>query len=271
MYVGIILFFVAITFLVSGCHFDPEDKKKKIKKWDECTKSSNWTGKNAAKRMMNILSPHMPDQVFEDRLSFMKGRGCNTVNVFVSNKADGEYGGYSIYGSAITWIINKDYTSKMEARIKRLYNEGFGIVLWLMADDDGGWNKTLSGKFSTYVNDIKELGWFDYASTVVLGLELDEYWNANQVAAGMNALRGAYSGKTGVHMTSGKWDWVAVADILFYQTAPGKTAAQIENETKNIVAKCKGKPVCFFEMERNENRALCEAAFKGGAFSVGNW
>ena len=146
MYVGVILFFVAITFLVTGCTFDPDDKKKKIKKWDDCTKSSNWTGKNAAKRMMNILSPHMPDQVFEERLSFMKGRGCNTVNVFLSNKADGEYGGYSIYGSAITWIINKDYTSKMEARIKRLYNEGFGIVLWLMADDDGGWNKTLFGR-----------------------------------------------------------------------------------------------------------------------------
>jgi len=270
MYVVLVLILAALTLVVSGCK-GGDDKKKNIKSWDKCTRSSNWTGKNAAKRMMNILSPHMPDKVFEDRLAFMKGRGCDTVNLFVSNKADGEYAGYSIYGSAITWKINKDYTSKMEARIKRLYKEGFGIVLWLMADDDCGWNKTLSGNFSAYVNDIKSLGWFDYASTVVLGLELDEYWTANQVTAGMVALRKAYSGKTGVHMTSGKWDWVQVADILFYQTSPGKSASQIESETRNVVAKCKGKPVCFFEMERNENRDLCEAAFRGGAFSVGNW
>ena len=72
-------------------------------------------------------------------------------------------------------------------------------------------------------------------------------------------------------MTSGKWDWVQVADILFYQTAPGKTAAQIKGETAKVVANCKGKPVCFFELSRTEDRSLCEAALAGGAFSVGNW
>ena len=260
-----------VTFVATGCKFPPDDPTKKPKKWDECTKSSNWTGKNAAKRMMNILSPHMPDSVFDERVKFIKDRGCNYVNLFVSNKGDGEYGGYSIYGNAITWLIDKNYTAKMTERIKKLYNDGFGIVLWLMADDDGGWNKQLATNFATYAKDIKSLGWFDYASTVVLGLELDEYWTATQVANGMVALRASYSGKTGVHMTSGKWDWVQVADILFYQTAPGKSASQITAETRKIVANCKGKPVCFFELSRTEDRDLSNAAFAGGAYSVGNW
>jgi hypothetical protein len=27
----------------------------------------------------------------------------------------------------------------------------------------------------------------------------------------------------------------------------------------------------FFELDRRENRSLCEAALKGGAYAVGNW
>lgn len=262
------LLFAALALLTTGCSLTCNGNKKS---WNECTKSSNWTGKNASKRMMNILSPHMPDGVFEERLAFIKGRGCNSVHLILCNKADGEYGGYSIYGNGITWIVNKSYTDKMTSRIKRLRKEGFGIVLWLMTDDDGGWNKALSANFSTYVNDIKKLGWFDCASIVVLGLELDEYWTAEQVAFGMRDLREKYSGKTGVHMTSGKWDWVQVADILFYQTEPGKTAQQIKSETAKIVANCNGKPVCFFELSRTEDRDLSNAAFAGGAYSVGNW
>lgn len=273
----LILLGAAVT---AGCSFK-EGKEKieekiddvlgdKTKKWDECKKSSNWTGKNAAKRMMNILSPNMPDSVFKERLNFIKSRGCDHANVFVCNKGDGEYAGYSIYGNSITWIVNKNFCNAMEKRLKKLKDSGLGIILWLAADDDGGWNKELAKHFADYVKDIKSLGWFKYASAVVIGLECDEYWNANQVVANIAATRGAYSGKIGVHMTSGKWDWAKAADILFYQTNPGKSAAQIENETKSVIAKC-GKPVCFFEMERNENRALCEAAFRGGAYSVGNW
>ena len=277
---GFFVLILVAAALTAGCTFK-EGKEKieekidnitgdKIKKWDECKKSSNWTGKNAAKRMMNILSPNMPDSVFNDRLNFIKSRGCDHANVFVCNKGDGEYAGYSIYGNSITWIIKKNFCNVMEKRLKKIKDAGLGIILWLAADDDGGWNKALAAHFDDYAKDIKSLGWFKYASAVVIGLEIDEYWNASQVVANVAAVRKSYSGKIGVHMTSGKWDWAKAADILFYQTNPGKSAAQIESETKNVVAKC-GKPVCFFEMERNENRALCEAAFRGGAYSVGNW
>lgn len=243
----------------------------KAVKWDKCTKSSNWTGKNASIRLMNILSPHMPDSSFNDRVGFIKSRECNCVHLILANKADGEYGGYSIYGNSITWNIDKNYTDIMGKRIKKLRSDGFGIVLWLVTDDDGGWNKTLAGNFKKYVEDIKSLGWFDYASTVVLGIEMNEYWSVSQVQNCVNALRSVYSGKVGIHMTSGKWEWISFGDILFYQVNPGRSAAQIESDARGVVSKCGGKPVNFFELSRSEDRALSEAALRGGCYGVGNW
>lgn len=243
----------------------------KAVRWDKCTKSSNWTGKNASIRLMNILSPHMPDNSFNDRVSFIKSRECNCVHLILANRADGEYCGYSIYGGSITWNINKNYTDIMGNRIKKLRADGFGIVLWLVTDDDGGWNKTLAGNFKKYVEDIKSLGWFDYASTVVLGIEMDEYWGASQVQDCVGALRSVYPGKVGIHMTSGKWEWISLGDILFYQVNPGRSAAQIESDARGVVSKCGGKPVNFFELSRSEDRALSEAAFRGGCYGVGNW
>ena len=38
---------------------------KSVKKWTECTKSSNWWGKNAAHRAMNALSPKFTDAKFK--------------------------------------------------------------------------------------------------------------------------------------------------------------------------------------------------------------
>lgn len=254
-----------VALLSFGCH----DGSKRD--WDECTLSSNWHGNNASQRMMNILSPHMPDSVFNERLSFIKSRDCNTVHLILCNRGDGEYCRYSIYGNSITWNIDKNYVSKMNDRIIKLYKQGFGIVLWLVTDDSGDWNRKLATNFGKYVQDINSLGWFDYASTVVLGLELDDYWNANQVSNNMNELRKVYKGKTGVHMTSGKWEWVGVADILFYQVPPGMSAKEILNETRNIKTRIGGKPMNFFELSRQEDRALCQSALDGGAYAVGNW
>lgn len=256
------------TFFL-GC--DLIDDKKSPVDWKKCTTSSNWTGPNAAQRMMNMLSPHMPQAVFDARLTFIRSRKCNSVHLILTNKGDGEYAKYSPYGPAISWTLDPGYTSVMTARIKQLRKEGFGIILWLATDDGTDWNRTLKSNFEKYCSDIKSLGWFKYASVVVLGLEMDEYWSANDVANNMAILRKYYSGKTGVHMTSGKYDWAKYADILYYQIAPGKTAAYIQSETARVKQLIGNKPLCVFELSRTEDRALCEAAFKGGAYSVGNW
>lgn len=246
---------------------------KKVPKWSECTLSSNWNGSNAQERMMNILSPNMSDAKFDERVSFMKSRGVNTVHVFVANKADGECAGYSPFGKNFTsYAIDKASCDVMTKRLKRLRDKGWAVVLWMMADDSNAWAKDVGSsidKCRRYVKAVKDLGWFDMASTVVAGLEADEYWNATQCANMILALREVYKGKIGIHHCSENVKFAGMADILFYQCSPGKTAAQVKSLTKKALAT--GKPVNFFEMERNPSRAKCQAAMEAGAFAVGNW
>jgi len=242
-----------------------------IPKWDECTKSSNWTGKNAAQRMMNILSPHMDEETFKARVRWIKIRGCNCAHVFITNKADGEKAGYSPYGNKFDFVRDKNYINVMTNRIKYLNKEGLGVILWLMADDSNAWAIKAQSNFAQYVKDVKELGWFDYASTVVIGLELEEYWNNGSLIVNMiNILRQYYSGKIGTHHVSGKYALAGASDIAFVQMEPGRS----DSEIKNYVQKVKNalnKPVNMFELERNEDRHRSEVALKAGAFGVGNW
>lgn len=239
--------------------------------WDKCTKSSNWHGANASQRMMNILSPKMSDGTFNNRLKFIKSRGCNTVNLILCNKADGESGGYSIYGSSFDWSIDKSYCDKMLERIQKIAKEGFGIVLWLTTDDSDDWNSKMISNPSKYVSDLDSLGFFKYASTVVIGLEADEYWkSSSQISSMYKAVKSKYNGKVGVHQKSGEYGYMKLVDIAFVQVNPGTSKDKIKSFVKNVKAKT-GKPVCMFEMERQEDRGRCEAAFDAGAFSVGNW
>ena len=261
--IGFTAILLSISTAFIGCH------SIETPKWDECTKSSNWHGANASQRMMNVLSPHMPDTVFSVRVNFMKSRGCNTAHVILCNKADGEYAGYSIYGNGITWTINKAFTDVMTKRIKKLHNEGFGIVIWLMTDDGNDWAKALAGNAQKYIDDIDSLGWFKYASTVCVGLELDEYFNANQVNAFVVALRSKYKGKIATHHTSGKATFAALGDILFYQVNPTDNQSTIKNACSTALKS--GKPVNMFETYRQENRRNCETAFANGCYAVGNW
>ena len=55
----IISILIIAALFCAGCAISP-------KKWDKCTKASCWNGKNAEQRMMNMLSPHMPDVIFNN-------------------------------------------------------------------------------------------------------------------------------------------------------------------------------------------------------------
>lgn len=241
--------------------------KKTVKKWTDCTKSSNWTGRNAAKRIMNILSPNMSDAAFNERFNWAKARGVDHFNVFITNQKDGEYAGYSIYGKNFAQSAgpDKNFCKIMEKRIDKMIDNDFGVVLWMTADDTS-WNKTMN--FEKLCKDVKDLGWFKKASAVVVGLECDEYWNANQVNKYCQLLK-KYSGlKVGVHQTSNRADFVGFGDLAYLQVPPGTSQSAIAN----FIKKVKGsRPVCMFEMERQEDRARSQAALKAGAFSVGNW
>jgi hypothetical protein len=236
--------------------------------WDKCDKASCWDGSNAQKRMMNMLSPGMSDGKFNDYMNWMKSRGCNTAHLFTSNKADGENAGYCIYGNSWDWSIDPNFVNLMKSRIDKLRKNGFGIVLWLFADDSSAWNNEAKKNFPQHLNDLKKQGLLDKASTIVVGLELNEYYNTNDVAKLVNATRAVYSGKIGTHHTSGKTTFAALGDLLFYQVNPGTSI----NSIVNTINSWKGKmPINMFEMERHPDRARSEAALAAGAFGVGNW
>lgn len=240
-----------------------------IPSWDKCTKSSNWHGANASQRMMNMLSPGMPEQVFDSYLAWMRGRGCNCAHLILANKADGQYANYSIYGNKFDFILNQAFVDLFVARMKKIRKADMGIVLWLITDDSAAWAKTLASNPQKYVDDLDKAGILKYASTVVIALEADEYYTAAQCSAIYAALRKRYSGKIGIHQTSGKFNYAGTADIFFGQLNPGSSQAQIQNFVKTCLRT--GKPINMFEMERQEDRTRSQWALDAGAFGVGNW
>ena len=265
-----IIFFaiICLFFSVFGC------SKQKPLAWDKCTLSSNWHGNNANMRIMNILSPRFSDQQFNDRYNWAKSRDVNYFNLFIINKKDGEGAGYSPFGPdfiANYGNIDKSYADKMTERIKKIYKEKKGIVLWLCADDSNDWAKKFASNPQPVIDAIDKLGWFQFASIVVLGLEMDEYWSANQVNAVYSSLKTKWKGKIGTHHTSGKTTFANFGDIVFYQVNPGTSASSIISQCRNVTAKT-GKKVVAFEIERQEAREKCQQILNSGAaFSVGNY
>jgi len=237
--------------------------------WDKCIHASCWNGSNAQQRMMNMLSPHMSKEKFESYLEWMSERGCDTVHLILANRRDGENAGYCIYGKEWGWNINKPYCDTMLARVARLRRAGFAVVMWLFTDDSAPYAKEAKKRFSKYVADLDSLGFFDHASIVCAGLELDEYFRIGEVASLIGEIRKVYDGKIATHQKPGKWDYSAHADICFYQINPGQSIDWIHEKARQM--SIGGKPILFHEIERQPARDKCEAALSGGAFGVGNW
>jgi hypothetical protein len=248
-----------------------------VPSWDKATKASCWIGNNAQGRNMNILSPSCPEQVFKDRVEWQIARGCNTVHLFLSNKADGEYAGYCIYGNVWDWIIDDNFVKLFKNRITYCREKNLAVVVWLFADDSGSWNAEAAKNFPKYLNDLKAQGLFAQASTVVAGLELNEYFTAREIEVQQRqvtdlvaSIRTVYSGKIGTHCNSSVLSYANLGDIVFYQVDPGKTAGWIKAESERVI-RVTGKPVNFFELSRHEDRVLSQAAFDGKSFGVANW
>ena len=63
-----------------------------------------------------------------------------------------------------------------KSRISYCRSKDLAVVVWLFADDSGSWNAEAAKNFTQYLDDLKSQGLFDQASTVVSGLELNEYF-----------------------------------------------------------------------------------------------
>lgn len=233
--------------------------------------SSCWSGSNAVERMMNVLSPHMPDHVFRNRLDFQRGRGCNVAHVILCNERDGEYGGYCPYGAKLDGTVDAGYVSVMRGRLTALREAGLAVVPWVLTDDGPTFNRQSDDAYRQLFADCAELGLFEDAPMVVLGLELNEYFSSSRVAGLVGPLRAACSCPIGIHQTSDRTDYAGHGDVFFWQTNPGKSPSQIKALVNKARASVGGKPIVAFEMERTENRALSQAALDAGAVGVGNW
>ena len=232
--------------------------------------ASCWEGSNAQTRHMNVLSFAFTDETVEKRFDWAKKRGCNTLHLFLCNQGDGEGSGFNIYGGTPSIGAPDQYSvARMANRIALAKQKGFSVVLWLMSDDSKGWNSVLLANPEKHADDLKRSGLLDLADAVVLGLELNEYANESQVAALAKAVRGVYAGKIGTHHTAGHADFAKHGDLLFWQTATGLDAEAVKRSVE--AAKNYGKPVVAFELARNPQRELAQAALDAGAVGVGNW
>ncbi len=250
----------------------PWSETWKAPSWPAVSKASCWEGASAQIRHMNILSPHISDGKCLERLNWAAHRGCNSVHVFVSNQGDGEGSGYSIYGTGepTPGTVDSKSVSRMKERIELAHERGLAVALWLLADDSSRWNKILLKNPVAYAMDLEKSGLLAVADLVVLGLELDEYASESQVAALEKAVRSVWNGTVGTHHTSGKAPFAKHGDVVFWQVNPGKNQAQIVSEVQKA-KNAMGKPVNMFEIARNPQRELCEAALNAGAVGVGNW
>lgn len=222
--------------------------------------ASCWHGKNAAERMMNILSPNMNEAKFKARLNFMLDRGCNTAHVFLVNGGDGECAGYR------AWKEGDRKT--MRKRVAALRAAGLAVVPWIIADDSRADAATLFANADRLVGEMAEF--FIGAPYVVLGLEMDEYGKAADWKKVRAALRTHYKGEIGVHHASGNsFPFAGLADIVLGQLSPGCTASQVKAQI--LAIKGMGKRAVGFEYARGPARDLAQAALDAGAEGVGNW
>ena len=233
--------------------------------WDKCRYSSNWDN-GAAKRMMNILSPKFDDKKFGDYLGWMIGKGCDHCHVLLVNGADGEGAGYDCLTNAST----RELALK---RVKTIRGKGLGVVGWIVTDDSDSYRKKIFSNPAKYAEGLKPF--FPYLSYVVLGLEMDEKLDGEQIPVGKwKALRDAvknagWGGKIGTHHTSGKSTYASLGEIVCDQLDPSCTTSQIKSSVKAL--RDKGYAVCGFEYSRNPDKSKSQAALDAGAFSVGNW
>lgn len=230
--------------------------------WNQCKYSSNWDGNNAAKRMMNLVSPKFSDAKVKEYLDWQQSVGCDHCHLLLVNEADGEGAGYDALADA---------SAKKTAlqRVKQIRARGMGVVAWIVADDSDNYRKRIFNDPAKYANGLKD--YMPYLSYICLGLEMNE---GEGSSAKWTALRDAikaagWTGPFATHHTSGKYGHAGLGSIVMDQLDPSCTVSDI---AKSVKALCgKGYEVCGFEYSRGPDKAKAQAALDAGAFGCGNW
>lgn len=165
--------------------------------------------------------------------------------------------------------LDESAVERMARRCRMAIRKGLSVVLWLLADDSDDWVKTVLGNPGQFAADLAASGLLRYASCVVLGLEMNETKGGNWSGLA-SAVRKVWEGPIGTHHTNDVGTYAKLGDLVFWQVAKGTSAAGVASAVQKA-RKSTGKPVVMFELARNPQRALCEAALAAGAVGVGNW
>ena len=110
--------------------------------------------KDASDRCMNMLSPHMPDEKFKELCKKQLSSGCNTAYLFLSNKSDGNYAGYTMYkNNDIGVLVDGAKLAAYVKRIKYMHSAGLKTIFWLWADDSKPYWNVSEDRRKRYIAD----------------------------------------------------------------------------------------------------------------------
>jgi hypothetical protein len=119
--------------------------------------------------------------------------------------------------------------------------------------------------------------YFDkYASAYWIGLELNEYYNANTTWHYANQMQGLTDKEIGTHETPGRFGYAAhgSVDAAWIQAGFNKSGSYIQNLTAQARAALPNKRVYMTEYHKSSEtaqaKALGDAGMAGGAHGTGN-
>ena len=198
----------------------------------------------------------------------LKDRGYSHIYLYAMN--EGDYGGDTVFNG---------YSSPAKFRdmLQELVDDGLAPVVWLAPDDAPRFHadsaRTLPRQWDSFIPAIDDL-----VSSYVVGLEMDEYWTAEEQDALGRHLNGLTDRPLFVHYLAGRWEgakssWV---DGIIYQYGFGMSERQVEDRTRQLVGELHSRGKTFiageygYRIPESESRRLGTAALRAGADGVGN-
>jgi hypothetical protein len=203
-----------------------------------------------------------PPEHRQQILRAMTSRQYTHLYVYAYNERD--YGGPSVDG-----LRNPQ---EFRARLEEIRAAGLKAVVWLFPDDaptiHGTAETTLRSLLSGFVPVVDDL-----VSSYVLGLELNEYWDASRVERLGTHLNTLTQKPLASHMTSGEWSYARQGWVDYHvHQYSNRTVAGMGSETRAVKSGL-GKPVVAGEYEVDDEAKavqLGNAAMAAGADGFGN-
>jgi hypothetical protein len=227
---------------------------------------------DARTRVMNYLSHKHNDMWRRQIRTTLLERGDTVIYLYLSNRGDGpEVSPYR--GQRFGHELDMDRIQQWHRMLRKLREIGLMPVFWFFADDSADISRARVETQKLFISDmVRE---FDrYALHWVLALEADEHMDLGRVKTLATHLRSHTNKPIGIHQLTSRWEWareVPEVDYLYYQYGWGKSAGQLESETRDVLRRISPKKLIGAEYNKSsDNKAQGEAILRGGAEGYGN-